>query len=415
MTALANTDLERDLLAALMLTPAALTGLLVDGLRSEHFAGRVNAATFEAMVALTDRGADVDPLALAGELDGDARVEDPRAFISHIAVPPMDAILPSTYARHLRDLHRRRRWQQAARLLNDAAETDSAEKLEEAERLLTRPEDGEQSTWTAEELRKRYRARLTDPAPKAWSWPFSEMNRWTGGGIRRQQMILIGGWTAHGKSILHDQILERLALQGLRVHNYINEMSEAERMDRTMARLSGVPFESIYARKLNDRDRDQLLGDHLGRVRVGITECAGWTAGEIARHIRWNRWDVAGVDIVHEIAHRDERDLAEIAQTLRSTAKSVGCALVACVHLNDNRVTAPQRPVPVLRDVRGSGMLVRGADVVLLVHRQDDEDGIPTDDGVLLAPKIRNGSPAAMKVRFESSSMRFVALQEAAW
>jgi replicative DNA helicase len=105
--------------------------------------------------------------------------------------------------------------------------------------------------------------------------------------------------------------------------------------------------------------------------------------------------------------------LAEIAQVLRSTAKSVGCALICCVHLNDNRVSQAQRPVPVLRDVRGSGMLVRGADIVLFIHRQDDDDGVPGEDGLLSAAKVRNGSPDVMRVRFDAARMRFLPAVEA--
>lgn len=213
--------------------------------------------------------------------------------------------------------------------------------------------------------------------------------------------------TTHN-SVVYDQILEKLAAQGLSVHSYINEMSVDERMDRTLARLSGVPFPDVFGRRLTDDQKASILSA-LSEVRVGMTECAGWSAADIARHIRWNRWDVAGVDILHEIAHREERDLAEIAQTLRAAAKQTGCALIACVHLNDNRVTTPQRPVPVLRDVRGSGMLVRGADVVLFIHRDDDSDGVPGPEGVLLAPKIRNGQPSAMRVIFQATQMRFVA------
>ena len=222
------------------------------------------------------------------------------------------------------------------------------------------------------------------------------------------QLFLAGeNYIATHNSVLYDQILERLGEAGLRVHSYINEMSKRERMDRTVARLSGVPFEKVYTRRLDAKEEVAVRGC-LTRVQFGITECAGWTAPEIARHIRWNRWDVAGVDIVHEIAHREERDLAEIAQVLRAAAKQADCILVACVHLNDNRVTAPQRPIPVMRDVRGSGMLVRGADIVLLVHRDDDENGIPQPEGAIFAAKIRNGQPAAMGVMFDPSRMRFL-------
>jgi replicative DNA helicase len=313
----------------------------------------------------------------------------------------------ATYARRIRDLHRRRQLKLAAEILTDAAERGDPERLQEAEAILTVPDDSEPSTWTGPQLAQRFSDRLDDETPEMFPWPFRELNDWTGGGLRRQQIVLIGGWTSNGKSVIYDQILECMAEQGLKCHSYINEMSEQERMDRTVARLSGVPFRDVHARHLSPAQYSEVLGS-LSQVSVGLTECAGWSASDIARHIRWNRWDVAGVDIIHEIAHREERDLAEIAQTLRAAAKQANCALIACVHLNDNRVTTPQRPLPVLRDVRGSGMLVRGADVVLLVHRDDDADGVPQNSGALLAAKIRNGQPNVMGVVFDPQRMRFL-------
>jgi replicative DNA helicase len=53
-------------------------------------------------------------------------------------------------------------------------------------------------------------------------------------------------------------------------------------------------------------------------------------------------------------------------------------------------------------------MLVRGADVVLLVHREDDADGVPQDSAMLLASKIRNGQPSAMGMVFQPEKMRFM-------
>lgn len=399
---------EQALLASVITRPPVLNRLLSDGgLRSEHFAVEANGEAFRALVSITDRGEHPDALTLRTELDGSEAIPDPAAFVAELEAAMPEPASVSAYARRIRDLHRRRELKLASILLGEAADLGDAERLEQAERLLTRPADAEPSTWSAEQLAERFAERLDQPAPEAFHWPFSELDIWTGGGLRRKQIVLIGGWTSNGKSVVYDQILECLAEQGLRCHSYINEMSEQERMDRTLARLSGVPFRCVHSRRLSP-EQDVAVRKHLTRVKVGLTECAGWTAQEIARHIRWNRWDVAGVDIVHEIAHREERDLAEIAQVLRSAAKSVGCALIACVHLNDNRVTSPQRPVPVLRDVRGSGMLVRGADVVLLVHRDDDQDGVPKRSGMLLAAKVRNGQPNAMGVVFDPDRMRFL-------
>lgn len=411
MTAvLRDHEAERAVLGAVMLAPSALGRLLnEEGLRPEHFARLDHAAVLQAMAALHDRGERPDTLTLRAELQRSESVapDQVAVLVDDLAGHTPDSSSWRSYARQVMDLAHRRQLKLAAQMIGEAADTGDMDKLSDAEQLLTSPADVEPSTWAPREIAERMFARLDSPAPQTFRWPFSALDNWTGGGLRRKQIVLIGGWTSNGKSVLFDQVLERLAGQGLRVHSYINEMSEEERTDRTVARLSGVPFWRVHSRDLRPEDRVRVDG-HLTQINVGMTECAGWTAAEIARHIRWNRWDACGVDIVHEIAHREERDLAEIAQTLRAAAKQTDCILVLCVHLNDNRVTQPQRPTPVLRDVRGSGMLVRGADVVLMVHRDDNEDGVPTLDGSIFAAKIRNGSPSAMKVRFDPDRMRFL-------
>ncbi|MHB1950215.1 MAG: DnaB-like helicase C-terminal domain-containing protein [Acidiferrobacteraceae bacterium] len=407
MSALRDHDAERQLLASAIEMPELLPKLLTDErLAPEHFAVETHGHAFGALVALVDRGETVDQHSLLAELERVPGIEPARVLATVTAETP-DFLGMGTCAKRIRDLHRRRQIKLAAEILVDAADRGDPDRFAEAEALLTAPEESEAVTFTAEQLAVRYLDRLDSPAPRRYRWPFPSLNYLTGGGLRPKDIVLIGGWTSVGKSILYDQILEHLAEQGLRCHSYINEMSEEQRMDRTVARLSGVRFASLYSRDLREGDHSRVM-EALSNVRVGLTECAGWTAPEIARHIRWNRWDVAGVDILHEIAHREERDLAEIGQVLRAAAKQAGCALIVCVHLNDNRVTSPRRPVPVLRDVRGSGMLVRGADIVLFVHREDDEDGVPGDEGLLLAAKVRNGPPGAMGVSFDASRMRFL-------
>lgn len=405
MTVLADRDVELTLLASVLEMPQHLKRILVnEGLAPQHFFYEPHASAFSAIVAVVDGGESLNRVTLRSALER-AGEADPDAILVSIDSQLPDMTEAGSYAQRIRDLHRRRQIKLAAQLLVEAADRGDPDLLADAEALLTAPEETERSSWTGRELAELYFERMEQPAAETFNWPFSNLDKWTGG-LRRRQIVLIGGWTANGKSVFYDQVLEKLAAQGLNVHSYINEMSVDERMDRTIARLSGVPFADVYGRRLKGDQQAHVLAA-LSEVQVGMTECAGWTAADIARHIRWNRWDVAGVDIIHEIAHREERDLAEISQTLRAAAKQSGCALIACVHLNDNRVTTPQRPRPVLRDVRGSGMLVRGADIVLLIHRDDDDDGVPTDEGLLLAAKIRNGQPNVMGVMFEPNRMRF--------
>ncbi len=405
---LADHQAERALIGAFMLSPPVLSRLLGEtGLSPQDFHHEAHAAIYTAAATVHDRGHRPDAITIAAQLEDTPWPQTP-AGLELFTADAMDAASWPGHAERIQDLARRRKVKHASLLLAQAADTGDEGPLREAEELLAAPAgDSAQATYGPEELQSRFLDRMLRPAEQRMKLPFAELDMWTGGGLRPKQVVLIGGWTSNGKSVLYDQILDHLAGQGLRVHSYINEMSEEERTDRTMSRLSGVHFRKIHSRDLTD-EQARKVRDAAGKIRVGMTECAGWTAPEIARHIRFNGWDVAGVDILHEIAHREERDLAEIAQTLRAAAKQAGCVLICCVHLNDNRVSSPQRPAPVLRDVRGSGMLVRGADVVLLVHRDDDQDGIPTNDGMLFAAKIRNGQPSAMRLAFRPGEMRFL-------
>ena len=414
---LTDFEAERAVLGSALLVPGLLSSMLNEGgLRPEHFMQGSHAKALQAMAAIHDDGRALDGLTLRAEVEQLGIERDAAGvLVGDLTASVPDPANWRAYAERVRDLHRRRQIRIAAALLVEAADTGNDEKISEAEVLLTTPEDRETTTWSARERADRYFDRRNRETPITWRWPFRELDQWTGGGLRRQQVVLIGGWTSNGKSVFYDQVLDAMADQGLRVHSYINEMSEEERTDRAIARMSGVPFWKIQEGVQDPRDADREL-EALSRLSIGVTECAGWTATEIARHIKWNQWDVAGVDIVHEIPHDEqssERGMSKTAQTLRIAAKQANCALVACVHLNDNRVTTPRRPPPVLRDIRDTGMLARGADIVLFVHRDDDEHGIPTSDGMLFAAKVRNGSPNAMAVVFDAQRLRFLPMARA--
>lgn len=409
MKPLHDHDAEQALLGSVLLMPGVLTALLNrSGVRPEHLADARHQAALQAMATIHDRGAQVDSLTLGAELERVMPGTDGQAMVHGLISLVPDAQNWEAYAERIRDLARRRQLRQAAMLIAKAADEGDESHVAQAEALLTTPDDQEVTTWGPNERAARYRERKASDRPASWPYPFRTLDRWTGG-LRRKQIVLVGGWSSHGKSVIYDQILHCMAGHQLRVHSYITEMSEEERTDREVTRYSGIPLSAVQAGRVPPAEL-QAEEAALKNIRFGVTEAGGWTVDEIARHIKWNRWDVAGVDIIHEIPHdeaTDERGLTKIFQTLRGAAKQAGCALIGCVHLNDNRVTTPQRPAPVLRDIRGSGMFQRGADVVLFVHRDDNEHGMPTERGMLFAAKIRNGQPNAMAMTFDGDTLQF--------
>ncbi len=63
--------------------------------------------------------------------------------------------------------------------------------------------------------------------------------------------------------------------------------------------------------------------------------------------------------------------------------------------------------VPILDDIRDSGMFAKLADQVLFVARVRDKQGIPTSEGVLSLSAVRDGEPGLVQVSFVSSRLAF--------
>jgi len=149
--------------------------------------------------------------------------------------------------------------------------------------------------------------------------------------------------------------------------------------------------------------------DASEQIPWGMTDAAGWSAEEIARHIRFHDWDLVGVDILHLIDHTEEKDLNRISRHLNQVAKIANCALVATVHLNRGRSLQTVRPRPVVTDIKGSSSFEQQADMVLFVHREQDHNGEPTDDGhgEIFIAKGRNTRLGGVEVWLNPNTMQF--------
>jgi replicative DNA helicase len=222
-------------------------------------------------------------------------------------------------------------------------------------------------------------------------------------------MSLVGGWSSHGKSVVTDQILEHFAKKGLKCHLYINEMGVEDRVARSVARTTGVSYQRLVQHKTLP-DEKKKVKDIVkdGCPWFDITECAGWSIHELAYDIKSRSYDVIAVDILHLFDYESEIELARISRLLNRTAKQSNCHILATVHLNEYRVTDTVRPRPVLRDIRGSGMLKNDADNVIFIHReQDPQSGDPLPPATIYTAKVRNGEMGNVSLMFNGKTFSF--------
>lgn len=401
---------EDAVLGAILLHPAAIRALVVEErLTPDAFHGRTHRLAYQAALTLADRDEGIDPVTVAAELErtGDLETAGGAAAVDALAgtVPLVGNV--RAYARRVVEMAERRLLREAGFALIHGAQDGDREQIDQAERILATRHTGERQAPVTDLVFEW----LDDPDLDLFELPWKALNLGCGGGLRRQQVTALAGWTGHGKSVVVDQILAHVKHtdEDARVHLYINEMGRQERALRNAAREADVSYRRLLVKQLTPDENRRVLEVLNRGMPFDVTDCAGWSAQRIARDIKWHGWDVAGVDILHNIEFETERDVSNAMQALVAAAMQADCHLVVTMHLNEQRATGGVLPPPVKRDIRGSGMLKNLAHNVLFVYRDQEEiDGEVGYTGVgrLYWDKTRSGDGGFQRVRFNGDRQR---------
>ncbi|HTA98697.1 MAG TPA: DnaB-like helicase C-terminal domain-containing protein [Solirubrobacteraceae bacterium] len=407
-------EAEEAVLGSVLLSNVSLPKLIVDvGLTDSAFYRDVHGRIWNGMVALAMSGDTVDEVTLRGQLESAGLAKEEVAKIDVLPAAARSAGAVLTYARRVMDLAEWRQILMASVELQVAVAEQDSGRRHEAERMLTNARRRQSDTYTPEALRDEVWRHLQGHAVPSWATPWPSLNDALGGGLRAGEVTLLGGYTSMGKSVVTDQLLRWCADKGAKTHAYINEMAPIVRALRVLSSTSGVPqAKLVQPAKLESEDHAKIA-KHLGHgLPFGITQVGDWSADDIARDIRFRGWDVCALDLVHRLAFSDERDLARISTTLNAAAQMSGAHLIAVVHLNQGRAVGSLLPPPVLRDIRGSGMLANDTDNVLFIHR-DEEEGdagitFKTMNAALYLAKCRNGRLEKVDLEFDPRRSRFL-------
>lgn len=405
-------DLEQTVLGSILVSASILPILAGDEhLTIDCFYRGWHREVYRAMLALSAKDEPVDLVTLTAALTDAGIPGATAATVEHLLGYVANLGNVRTYARRLVELARWRTVKSAGIELVAAADGLDEQRRDAAEASLGRQERHSASMDGQQLASMIFDHLVGGDVVHALPIPFFGLMPFLGG-LRPGETTLVGGWTSRGKSVCVDQILTHLGREGHRVHLYINEMTSKVRSLRILSAEAGVPLSKLLNRMTMTSEDSKNATRILEKgMPFGITDVAGWTAADIARDIRLRGWDVAVVDILHLIEHREVKDLDAISQTLTLAAKTSGCHLIATVHLNEERAKSAHLPTPVIRDIRGSGMLKNNADNVLFVHREDstDEHGVVTmlDTGSLSLAKCRNGALGSVGVVFDGRHVRY--------
>jgi replicative DNA helicase len=245
---------------------------------------------------------------------------------------------------------------------------------------------------------------------------FPSLDRLLGGGMRRQDLLVLAGDVASGKSSLGLAIALRTARAGLPVAYLSVEMSEERLMERALSLEARVAIDTLRSGELDDVSRS-AVGAAALRLRdlpLLVRPLAGERFEEVAegldtvpRRALLVLDDIGMTASPVPEATGDER-LALTVRALKSVALERDVAILALAQLPRFRTTR-RDPRPSLDDLGGEGAVKQVADVVLAIFREEMYRPSYGVEGAveLIVAKNRNGPTGYLDLYFYRNWLRF--------
>lgn len=253
------------------------------------------------------------------------------------------------------------------------------------------------------------------PAVDTVASGFPSVDRMLGGGLRRGDLLVLGGDVGSGKSALALAIALRAAQDGARIAYFSGEMTVDRLLERSLAIEGRVKVDELRG-GLQDMTARATIGAAAVRLRDNSPQLSLLPRGGVpALRDEVRRASespsVVIVDslpsLVSEARPLDE-ELADAVRQLKAMALELDVAVLVTAQLPG---MDPQRRDrrPTMDDFGALGSIKQHADVVLAIYREDMYDpGLGIEGATeLLVRKNRNGATGYVDLYFYQKWLRF--------
>lgn len=249
-------------------------------------------------------------------------------------------------------------------------------------------------------------------SPDTIATGFPSLDRMLGGGMRRGDLIVVGGDVGSGKSAFALAVALRAAQRRLRVLFLSGEMSTERLLERVLAIEGRVRVDDLRQGVPNDSARASV-GAAAVRMREGLPRFDVLGAGGVAalaESAEGTKLDLLIVDSLQSLAQgsrKTSEELAEAIRRLKTLALERHIAIFTTAQLPHLSARDDRRPQ--LDDFGALGAVKHHADVVLALFREDMYDRRREIEGAteLLIRKNRNGGTGYVDLYFYAQWMRF--------
>ena len=427
-----SADAERAILGAILLDNS-LVNQAIELLRPDDFYVRANQHVFRAMINLSERGSEINPILLGEELRREGVLEQVGgvAFISELTYGLPHFTNVAAYAKVVKD-------KSILRQLVKVANKVTSEALEEEDEASIILDHAEQMIFALADERTRQgfshikpvADHLLEKVQEMAGRPvmltgltsgFNDLDQKTSG-LQPSDLIIIAARPSMGKTAFCLNVAQNAAIKaGAVVGIFSLEMSKESlvmRMLSSEARVDAHRFRTGYL----SRDEWARLAGALGTLadaKIYVDDTPGISVLEMRAKARrlaaeQKRLDLIVVDYLQLMTGGGRRtesrqqEVSQISRELKGLAKELNVPLIALSQLSRAAETRTDHR-PQLSDLRESGAIEQDADVVGFIYREEYYNS--TDENAnkaeIIIAKQRNGPTGTVELAFIKEFTRF--------
>lgn len=393
-------------------------------LRPQHFYDLSNGKIYEIMMSLFDNRAPIDIVTVSEKLKeaGYLKKIGGKTYLTKLANEVPTAANVESYGRIIKSHSAKRELISASGRISEKAfdeKVSAPELLDMAEqeifsltqRHLKSVPTSLKETLTAsfdrlDELQKR------GNSLRGVSSGFKALDSMLAG-MQDSNLLILAARPGVGKTSFIMNIVRHITVEEkLPACVFSLEMSKEELVDRLLVRQGLIDAWKLKTGQLTDSDFDSLseaMGV-LAEAPLYIDDTPGLTVTELRTKARRLQVDKGIKFIVVDylqLMHGQTRDnrvqeVSEISQGLKNLARELRIPVLAAAQLNRQMEARGGRPR--LSDLRESGSIEQDADVVMFLHREDEEVKEIVTCGI---EKHRNGPTGQFNLYFNGKQVSF--------
>lgn len=303
------------------------------------------------------------------------------------------------------------------RIIQEAQQAPLAEMTEVAEAARAAVDEASgadlsQSGIRAGDYFDQFMSEVGTAAVKRIPSPWPDLDHLTGG-FRPGAVYVIGARPAAGKSVFGLQIADCLSRNdGGKVLFSSLEMTRDEIMPRLIAQTASVPLKAFEPGGMTDRYREMIAAhaDELRASEVVFDDRAIITPALVRSYARTisRRGHLSGIVVDYlqlmQAAKASRKSRQEIvsdySRSLKMLAKEMNVPVILLSQLNRN--SAQPGAEPTIADLRESGAIEQDADIIMLLHRDDNHKG----EVFVGVGKNRHGDTGTFRLAFQGGYSR---------